>query len=182
MRRPLLLSRQDGGSPCGRAATCCDRVLPPAALAPGEGSVLRDWPFPAISPPRRFCFAIARLQSVAVPWVRAQGAHGKTAAHGPKAKPMGTFSGGGRAPAPPQMAKQSLRHWLSAEQSCRARPVRAPKEGHWPRHWLSAPHKPRAAAMACERSALRSPLSHPLACEREALRPILSHPLPGKRP
>ena len=71
MRRPLLLSRQDGGFPCGRAATCCDRVLPPAALAPGEGSVLRDWTFPAISPPRRFCFAIDRLQSVAVPWVRA---------------------------------------------------------------------------------------------------------------
>ena len=101
---------------------------------------------------------------------------------GQRRSQWGTFSGGGRAPAPPQMAKQSLRHWLSAEQSCRARPVRAPKEGHWPRQWQSASHKPRAAAMACERSALRSPLSHPLACEREALRPILSHPLPGKRP
>ena len=63
----------------------------------------------------------------------------------------GTFSGGGHAPAPPQMAKQSLRHRLSAEQSCSARPVRAPKEEHWPCHWQSAAHKRRATALACER-------------------------------
>ena len=183
MRRPLLLSRQDGGFPCGRAATCCDRVLPPAALAPGERLGASRLAFPC--PFRHRAVFTSRLPDCKALLCLGCAHRARTAKllrTGQRRSQWGTFSGGGRAPAPPQMAKQSLRHWLSAEQSCRARPVRAPKEEHWPCHWQSAAHKRRATALACERPALRSPLSHPLACEREALRPILSHPLPGKRP
>ena len=44
----------------------------------GDFQLILSRPTP---PPRRFCFAIAQSRSVAVPWVRAQGAHCGTVSH-----------------------------------------------------------------------------------------------------
>ena len=51
------------------------------------------------------------------------------------------------------MAKQSPCHRLNAQQFCRARPVRAPKEVHWLSAWPSASKNGAATGMVREREA-----------------------------
>ena len=58
------------------------------------------------------------------------------------------------------MAKPSLRQWPSAEQFCRARPVRAPKAEHWLSTWSSASKNVPATGTVRERIVF--PLTFPL--------------------
>ena len=59
-----------------------------------------------------------------------------------------------------RMAKLSFRHRLNVQQFCRARPVRAPKAGHWLSAWPSASKNAAATGTVSERFSLPLPF-HP---------------------
>ena len=120
-------------------------------------AILAFLSFPLPVAARFFAKRLAMGGAEGGPVVRARGAHCKTASHLACAEHWlsGGFAACGFtlcqrraacATGQQQMARQSLRRWLSAQPFCRARPVRAPLAGECLRTWQALRKEARGPA------------------------------------